>query len=102
MLFAELILLSDVSGVLDAQKQLIEQLTKKEIDALIAQGVIRDGMAVKVNAALYTANLIKKPVYIASWKQPQSLLALAKGQTVGTQVLPLDYMDEKFLWNRIY
>jgi acetylglutamate kinase len=93
LLFAELILLSDVAGVLDTQKQLIEQLTKKEIDALIAQDVIRDGMAVKVNAALDTANLIKKPVYIASWKQPQSLLALAKGQTVGTQVLPLDYMD---------
>jgi acetylglutamate kinase len=91
LLSAELILLSDVAGVLNAQKQLIEQLGKKEIDDLIEQNVIRDGMAVKVNAALDTANIIQKPVYIASWKQPQSLLALAKGQTVGTQVLPLDY-----------
>jgi acetylglutamate kinase len=91
LLSAELILLSDVAGVLDEQKQLISQLEHKTIDQLITQNIIRDGMAVKVRAALDTANAIHKPVYIASWKQPQSLLALAKGQPVGTQVLPKHY-----------
>lgn len=91
LLSAELILLSDVAGVLDAQKQLIKQLSDKDIEYLITDGVIRDGMIVKVRAAFDTANVIQKPVYIASWKQPQSLLALAEGQTVGTQVLPLTY-----------
>jgi acetylglutamate kinase len=96
LLSAELILLSDVAGVLDAQMQLIQQLSSDEIDDLIDQGIVRDGMAVKVKAALDTANSIQKPVYIASWKQPQSLLALAKGQTIGTQVLPLDYPEQEF------
>ncbi len=91
LLSAELILLSDVAGVLDDKKQLVEQLDSSGIDELIAQNVIRDGMAVKVKAALDTANSIEKPVYIASWKQPQSLLALANGQTIGTQVLPSTY-----------
>lgn len=43
--------LTDVPGVLK-DAVLIERMTRAEIEALIAQGVITSGMAVKVNAAL--------------------------------------------------
>ena len=88
LLSAELMLLSDVPGVLDSSKQLINRLSSKEIDSLIDQDVIQGGMAVKVKAALDVANTIEKPVTIASWKQPGNLLALAQGKAVGTQILP--------------
>ena len=48
---AELVLLSDVSGVLDGKGHLIANLTEDEAEALIAQAVITDGMVVKVRAA---------------------------------------------------
>ena len=49
---ADLILLSDVSGILDGKGQRIAEMTAQKAEQLIAQGIITDGMVVKVNAAL--------------------------------------------------
>ncbi|MDW2211042.1 acetylglutamate kinase, partial [Vibrio sp. 2025] len=48
---AELVLLSDVSGVLDGKGHLLKSLSEKEANALIEGQVITDGMIVKVKAA---------------------------------------------------
>ena len=49
---ADLILLSDVSGILDGKGQRIAEMTAAKAEQLIDQGIITDGMIVKVNAAL--------------------------------------------------
>ncbi|WP_299080650.1 acetylglutamate kinase [uncultured Paraglaciecola sp.] len=89
LLDAQLLLLSDVSGVLDAEQNLIEQLNNKQIESLIEQKVIRDGMIVKVQAALTAANSLGRSVTIASWKDPKKLLGLLQQQSIGSTITPL-------------
>ncbi len=85
---ADLVLLSDVPGVLNAEKQLLESLTEDQIQQLIDTNVIRDGMQVKVKAALDAASSLQHPVTIASWKSPEQLLGLKNRQSVGTLIIP--------------
>jgi acetylglutamate kinase len=91
LLQGQLVLLSDVAGVLDQNKQLIAQLDSALAEQLIADGVITDGMSVKVKAALEAAAFLNSAVALASWKDPAKLASLLAGQTyngesVGTQV----------------
>ena len=86
LLQAELVLLSDVEGVLDADKNLIPELKPKCANQLIDAGVIRDGMAVKVRAAFDAATTIGGVVYLASWKSPDKLVAMLNGEPTGTKV----------------
>ena len=88
VLQGDLLLLSDVPGVLDAQGQLINSLHAKGIRSLIKQQVITDGMQVKVQAALDAANSLNRPVTIASWQHTERLLALLQQQTLGTTIIP--------------
>ncbi|QIR13232.1 acetylglutamate kinase [Shewanella aestuarii] len=83
-----LVLLSDVSGVWDANKQVIKSLNKNQIEALVAQGVIEKGMKVKVEAALEVAQWMGKPVLVASWQDTEQLKTLAQGGSIGTQIQP--------------
>ncbi len=85
---AELALLSDVAGVLDADKQLISQLDQSQVDQLIEQQVITDGMIVKVQAALEAANQLGRAIEVAGWKSPEKLTQLFTGQSIGTRFLP--------------
>lgn len=82
---AELVLLSDVSGVLDGKGRLIPALTEVEAEALIRQAVITDGMIVKVRAAFEAANALGRPIEVATWRYPDKLAALFDGQSIGTQ-----------------
>jgi acetylglutamate kinase len=88
LLDADLLLLSDVPGVLDVDKNLIAQLDTEQIETLIAQNVIRDGMIVKVQAALTAANSLGRSVTIASWKDAEKLLSLLQQQTIGSKISP--------------
>lgn len=90
---AELLLLSDVPGVLDAEHQLVHILNTDTADKYIAQNVIRDGMTVKVRAAQLAANTLNRPVTIASWKHAEQLLNLLNNEQIGTQVLPLSSQE---------
>ncbi|MCW9717707.1 acetylglutamate kinase [Avibacterium sp. 21-599] len=84
----DLVMLSDVDGVLDANKQRLPQLNSEQIQQLIQQGVITDGMIVKVNAALEAAKILNTGVDIANWKYPEKLTALFAGEIIGTRILP--------------
>jgi acetylglutamate kinase len=88
LLDAELLLLSDVPGVLDANKNLICQLDTEQIDMLITQNVIRDGMIVKVQAAVTAANSLGRSVTIASWQDAEKLLGLLQQDAIGSRISP--------------
>ncbi|MCL2893520.1 acetylglutamate kinase [Brenneria tiliae] len=84
---ADLILLSDVSGILDGKGQRIAEMTAQKAQQLIEQGIITDGMIVKVNAALDAARTLGRPVDIASWRHADQLPALFNGVAIGTRIL---------------
>ena len=84
---ADLVLLSDVSGILDGKGQRIEEMTADKAEQLIAQGIITDGMIVKVNAALDAARTLGRPVDIASWRHAEQLPDLFNGVSIGTRIL---------------
>ncbi|WP_311197315.1 acetylglutamate kinase [Vibrio sp. SS-MA-C1-2] len=77
---AELVLLSDVQGVLDGNGELIPSLSPNYANELIESGVISDGMLVKVKAAFEASHALGKPIKIATWRYPEKLTALFKGE----------------------
>ena len=77
---ADLILLSD-------KGQRIAEMTAAKAEQLIEQGIITDGMIVKVNAALDAARTLGRPVDIASWRHAEQLPALFNGMPMGTRIL---------------
>ena len=85
---ADLVMLSDVDGVLNTDKQLLHELNTVQIEQLIADQVITDGMIVKVNAALDAAKILNRGVDIANWKTPEKLTALFAGEIIGTRITP--------------
>ncbi|RPD97628.1 acetylglutamate kinase [Candidatus Pantoea deserta] len=84
---ADLVLLSDVSGILDGKGQRIAEMTAAKAEQLIAQGIITDGMIVKVHAALDAARTLGRPVDIASWRHAEQLPDLFNGVSIGTRIL---------------
>ncbi|OCH13305.1 MULTISPECIES: acetylglutamate kinase [unclassified Aliivibrio] len=85
---ADLVLLSDVAGVLDGEKQLIASLDSEQAELLIQQKVITDGMIVKVRAALEAAQELGRAIEVASWRSPEKLAELFIGNSIGTQFQP--------------
>ena len=83
LLTADLWLLSDVAGVLDANKRLLTSLDSAEIQRLTSAGVISAGMQVKTTAALEASAALGKPVTIASWA---SALVDIENFNTGTRV----------------
>lgn len=83
----ELLLLSDVAGVLDENNAFINTITRQKAQELIKSGTIRDGMAVKVAAACAAVELLNKSVGIAGMQQANELVALFDGKGIGTRVM---------------
>ena len=84
----QLVLLSDVSGVLDGKGHLIKRLDEVQANKLIEGQVITDGMIVKVQAALQAAADLGRPIEVATWRYPEKLTQLFGGTSIGTQFLP--------------
>ncbi|QCI17401.1 acetylglutamate kinase [Buchnera aphidicola (Aphis helianthi)] len=84
---AHLILLSDISSILDGKGQRIKEINNVEAKKLISQGIITNGMIVKVNAALDAAKTLHNSVDIASWQNTEDLKLLFNGVNIGTRVL---------------
>lgn len=87
LLDAHLVLLSDVPGVLDSNKQTIKSIDQFSFEQLVADNTIQGGMVVKVRAALRVSELTSQPVTIASWKTPDDLLALNSDKSKGTSII---------------
>ncbi|MER2492456.1 acetylglutamate kinase [Catenovulum sediminis] len=88
MLAGQLLLLSDVDGILDAEKKVIPQMTKALANQLIADKVITDGMVVKVNTALDVATELQAPIGILNWRYPNLISQWLNDQSCGTTVQP--------------
>ena len=71
LLHADLLLLSDVPGVLDGAKNKVDSLTQTQADELTLSGVLIDGMRVKVDAAFTAANTLNRPVVIGAWSDSE-------------------------------
>ncbi len=74
MMAEKLILLTDIRGVLDKEKQLIKRLNTKIINELINDGTISGGMLPKLSGALEAANSGVNSVHIIDGRVPHSLL----------------------------
>lgn len=85
----KLVLLTDVAGVLDTEKNLISTLTAERGRELIGAGVISGGMIPKVEHALATvADGVGKVHIIDGRVEHALLLEVFTPEGVGTQVVP--------------
>ena len=69
-----LLLLTDVPGVLDENKQLIKELKVDQIRSLIADGTITGGMIPKVETCIYAIEKGVEGVVILDGKIPHAVL----------------------------
>jgi acetylglutamate kinase len=81
-----LIFLTDVEGVLDAEKRRLPSLTGAEALALIERGVAAGGMEAKLRACLAAVGQGVEAVQIAPGANPGVLEELLAGCPVGTTV----------------
>ena len=88
LLNAELLLLTDVNGVMDGNGNYLIDLTEQDAKALIQSGVIHGGMTAKVNAAFEAANQLRRSIAVASWQAPEQIPSLLAGANVGTRIIP--------------
>ena len=80
--------LTDVAGILDGNKNLIPTLSKKEVQRLIAEGVISSGMLPKVRSALSSVEKGVQKAHIIDGRVPHALLLeIFTNQGVGTEIL---------------
>ena len=81
------LLLTDVPGVLDKNKQLLPKLTIAEVRALIADGTISGGMIPKVETCIYALEAGVEGVVILDGKVPHAvLLELLTDHGAGTLI----------------
>ncbi len=90
ILQGQLVLLSDVDGILDGDKQVIPTMTKALAEKLIAEQVITDGMIVKVNTAIETATALNAPIGILNWRNPNLISQWLEEKSCGTTVQPAE------------
>lgn len=90
ILKGQLVLLSDVDGILDGNKKVIPSMTRDVAEKLIAEKVITDGMIVKVYTALDTATALNAPIGILNWRYPNLISQWLNNQSCGTTVQPAE------------
>ncbi|MGB1262853.1 MAG: acetylglutamate kinase [Cognaticolwellia sp.] len=88
LLNADLLLLTDVNGVIGARGEYLRSLDTEQAQQLIDGGVIAGGMIAKVNAALQAANELRRSIAVASWQSPEQIIDLLNGGSIGTRIEP--------------
>jgi len=84
---SKFVLMTDVAGVLDAKKQLIASLRARDIERLITDGTIVDGMVPKVRCALDAVDGGVEKVHIIDGRRRHALLLeIFTDQGVGTEI----------------
>ena len=85
----KLLMLTNISGVLDADGHLLTRLSAARIDTLIADGTISGGMIPKISGALDAAKAGVQAVHIVDGRVPHVLLLeILTGQAFGTMIHP--------------
>ena len=83
----KLLMLTNIPGVLDKNKELLPELTTREIDALIADGTISGGMIPKIAGALDAAKSGVNAVHILDGRVAHAmLLEILTEQAFGTMI----------------
>ncbi|EKE80888.1 acetylglutamate kinase [Idiomarina xiamenensis] len=82
----DLVLLTDVDGILDKQGRLIDTINSQQAQQLIADGTVVGGMRVKLDAALSAAQHSRRSIAVAGWQHASNLLRLANGEQSGTRI----------------
>ena len=83
----KLMMLTNISGVLDKQGALLTDLTAQRIDALFADGTINGGMLPKIAGALAAAKSGVRSVHIIDGRIPHVLLLeILTDQAYGTMI----------------
>lgn len=84
---AKLVLMTDVSGVLDARGQLISSMTLEEAAEALRDGTLRGGMIPKVQCALDAVNAGVGKVHIVDGRLPHAiLLEMFTDAGIGTEI----------------
>ncbi|MCX8748164.1 acetylglutamate kinase [Snodgrassella sp. B3088] len=87
----KLIMLTNTIGVLDKNQQLLSRLTPADINALIADGTLQNGMLPKINATLQAAMHGVHNTHIIDGRVPHALLLeIFTDKGVGTMILGQD------------
>jgi acetylglutamate kinase len=94
---SNLMLLTDVEGVLDSNGDVLPTLMAEEAEQRIASGEIHGGMVPKVRSAIATAEESHIPVTIASWRDPSRLQGLTRTAWCGTRIVPGAASDASFV-----
>ena len=83
----KLVLMTNTTGVLDKNKKLITGLVPNEIEKLISDGTISDGMLPKINSAVHAAKHKVNSVHIIDGRvEHVLLLEILTDQGVGTLI----------------
>jgi acetylglutamate kinase len=82
-----LIFLTDVAGVLDAEKQLLPALTPASCAALIRNGVAVGGMQAKLNAAMDALQNGVREIVIVPGSEPGIFARVLSGEAVGSRLV---------------
>lgn len=80
-----LVFLTDVPGILDGRRQVVERLSAEQAAAMTEAGTIGGGMLPKVRACLRVAAGGTKSL-VVDGRQPSSLKAALEGRIAGTRV----------------
>jgi acetylglutamate kinase len=82
----QLVLMTDVDGVRDANGRKLDSISAAEAEALIADGTIRGGMVPKVKAALKALAWDDAEAIISDGSAPDALVRSLEDPTFGTRV----------------
>ncbi len=83
----KLVLMTDISGIMDADKKLISRLTESETHELIDSGVIHGGMLPKVEACFTALRRgVKKSHIIDGRIRHAALLEIFTDEGIGTEI----------------
>lgn len=81
-----LLLLTDVSGVLDKEKKLIEKIKCSNLSEMIADGTISGGMIPKLETASSATQKGVKIVSIMDGRERHCILRALSGEVFGTRI----------------
>ena len=85
----KLLMLTNISGVLDGAGKLMTRLSAAQIEAMVADGTISGGMIPKISGALEAAKAGVQAVHIVDGRVPHVLLLeILTGQAFGTMIYP--------------